>query len=146
MDHLEGGKAQLPSLKDNVRLVRVDVMASLSVKALKQLAECADKLDAKGETELACQVDSIIAQASKEYGVTPSYDAVKEFHPAGSPTTQLDNKVKGDGAKIETITEQQTKDMAIVTKNPTGVQACKKCGLTHIAATVKTCPSCETAI
>ena len=121
-------------------------MASLSIKALRQLAECADKLDAKGEVELARQVDGIIAQASEEYGVTPSYDAVKEFHPAGGVTTQLDNKVKDDGAKTETITEQQKKDLEVVQSNPTGVQACKKCGLTHIAAAVKVCPSCNTTV
>lgn len=121
-------------------------MASLSIKALKRLAECADKLDAKGEIELARQVDGIIAQASEEYGVTPSYDAVKEFHPVGGSTTQLDNKVKDDGAKIETITEQQKKDLEVVQSTPTGIQACKKCGLTHIAAIIEICPSCNTRI
>lgn len=121
-------------------------MASLSVKALRQLAECADRLDTKGEVGFAQQIDNIIVQACKEYGVTPLYDAVKEFHPTGSSTTQLDNKVKNDGAKVETITEQQEKDLEVATKNPTGVLACRKCGLTHIAAIVKNCPSCNESI
>lgn len=78
-----------------------------NINTLKRLIVIADKLDAKGEIKIAEQLDKIIT----------------EFHPGGGTTTQLDNPVKGDGAKVETDAEAQAKDLAVANKAPTGIQA-----------------------
>ena len=112
---------------------------------LQRLAELGNSLDAKGEMELANQVDKVIKAC---YDVTPSYDAVKEFHPkGGSPDTRDGHgKVLPGDTRTETITEQQKADLEVALRNPTGKVACTSCGLTHIAETVVKCPSCNTAI
>jgi len=112
---------------------------------LKKLVALADKMDEKGETEteIVAQLDKLIVTASD----LVKSDMVKECHPKGGFTTELTNKVKGDGAKVETLEEQQKKDLEVATTKPTGglasITACKACGLTHIAAEVKTCPACD---
>jgi len=78
-----------------------------NIKTVEKLIAIADSLDAKGEIKIAEQLDKIIT----------------EFHPGGGTTTQLDNPVSGDGAKVETDAEAQAKDLEVAKKNPTGEQA-----------------------
>lgn len=130
-------------------------MAAGFKKYLEKIAAISDKLDTKGETELANNLDKVIKAAADEYKVVMPYDAVKDFHPKGGLPDTRDGHgkpVPGD-SRVETIKEQQDVDLAVATKQPTGEQetpvataSCKKCGLTHIAASVKNCPSCDTEL
>ena len=102
----------------------------------------ADAVDAKGESELAAQIDNLVVEAGNFSSM------IKDFHPKGGFTTQLDKPVKNDGAKTETIEEQHNVDLQVAEKKPTGEQskitACSNCGLTHFSSNV--CPSCNVAV
>lgn len=130
-------------------------MAANIKDTLQKLASISDKLDEKNEVESADALDRIIQTAADEYKIVMPYDAVKDFHPSGgSPDTKDGHgKVCPGDTRTETITEQQKVDLEVATKAPTGEQktptataSCKKCGLTHIAAAVGACPSCDAVL
>ena len=99
----------------------------LKVSAItSELVSLANDLDSMGEKEAADAVDKQLTlfknAANKLYDITGETGEkfINEVHPGGGP---VQVPAKDEGGKVETIVEQQKKDIEVATKNPTGKYA-----------------------
>ena len=99
----------------------------LKVSAIAdELRSLANDLDSMGEKEAADAVDKQLAlfkeAADKFYDVTGETGEkfIGEAHPGGGPTMV---PAKEEGGKVETVVEQQKKDIDVANKEPTGKYA-----------------------
>lgn len=97
-----------------------------SIHIINELIVLANDLDEMGETKVATAVDEQLrlykTAVDKLYDITgeTGEQLIGEAHPGGGPTMV---PAKDEGGKVETIVEEQKKDLAVIDKQPTGKQA-----------------------
>jgi len=108
---------QYPTIKE---------LAPKASAIVTELVSLANDLDDMGETKIAEAVDEqlrIYKEAiDKLYDITgeTGEQLIGEAHPGGGPTMA---PAKEEGGKVETVVEQQKRDIKVVETKPTGKQA-----------------------
>jgi len=103
-----------------------ELVPKASVAIVNELIALANDLDQMGETKIAEAIDKELAlykeAVDKLYDITgeTGEQLVGEAHPGGGPTMV---PAKEEGGKVETIVEQQKRNLKVVDKKPTGKQA-----------------------
>lgn len=104
----------------------VKELAPKASATIAELLALANDLDDLGETKYAEAVDEHLrlykAAVDKLYDITgeTGEQLIGEAHPGGGPTMA---PAKEEGGKVETLVEQQKRDMKVVETKPTGKQA-----------------------
>jgi hypothetical protein len=133
------GKTQMPSDRPPLHLIKEphmtqphqyptikELVPKASIAIVDELIALANDLDAMGETKTANAVDRELVlykeAVDKLYDITgeTGEQLIGEAHPGGGPTMA---PAKEEGGKVETIVEEQKKDLKVVQKQPTGKQA-----------------------
>lgn len=133
------GKTQMPSDRPPLHLIKEphmtqphqyptikELVPKASIAIVDEFIALANDLDAMGETKTANAVDRELVlykeAVDKLYDITgeTGEQLIGEAHPGGGPTMA---PAKEEGGKVETIVEEQKKDLKVVQKQPTGKQA-----------------------
>ncbi len=103
-----------------------EMVPKASLAIVDELVALANDLDEMGETKVAEAVDEQLrlykSAVDKLYDITgeTGEQLIGEAHPGGGPTMV---PAKDEGGKVETIVEEQKRNMEVARKQPTGKQA-----------------------
>jgi hypothetical protein len=125
LEGLTPQQAEAKMSHEHPELQADDGLATASAVVV-ELVALANDLDDMGEAGMARAVDEQLgiykAAVDRLYGITgeTGEQLVGDAHPGGGP---VQVPAKDDGGKVETVVEQQKKDMEAATGKPTGKQA-----------------------
>jgi len=126
-EHVPAGLVKEPHMTRSWQNHREpEFMRKSSIDTINELVALANDLDEMGEVKVAEAVDEQLhlykTAFDKLYDITgeTGEQLVGQAHPGGGPTMA---PAKDEGGKVETVVEEQQKDLKVVKTQPTGKQA-----------------------